>query len=240
MTREDGRKNDQIRQIKITRDYLKHPDGSVLIEAGDTRIICSAIVQEGVPNHKKGSGEGWVTAEYSMIPGSTTERAQRETHSRVKGRTHEIQRLVGRALRAIVDLKLLDGFTVLIDADVIQADGGTRTAAITGAFVALYDAFSKIRKAGKIDKMPIKEFIAATSVGIVSGKKLIDLTYVEDSSADMDMNIVMTESGKFIEVQGTAEHEPFSKGDLDELLDLGTKGIKEIIVLQHKTLGVKK
>ncbi len=235
----DGRKADELRKVTITRNYLKYPDGSVLIECGDTKVICTAIIEDGVPNHRKGSGAGWISAEYSMIPGSTAERAQREAyHGRPKGRSLEIQRLVGRSLRTIVDMEAMGERTVLIDADVIQADGGTRTASITGSFVALYDAFTKLKKEGKIEKLPIKEFLAATSVGVLGDAKLLDIKYEEDSQADVDMNVVMTESGKLVEVQGTAEQEPFSKKTLDELLDLGAKGIRELIVLQHKVLGV--
>ena len=239
MDRLDGRKSGELRKIKITRNYLKYPDGSVLIECGDTKVICTAIVEESVPNHRKGSGGGWISAEYSMIPGSTAERVSRETHhGKVKGRSLEIQRLVGRALRAVVDLKAMGEISVLIDADVIQADGGTRTASITGSFVALYDSFSKLLAEGKIKKNPIKEFLGATSVGVVGGNKYLDLNYEEDSRAEVDMNVIMTESGKFVEVQGTAELGPFSKKTLDELLDLGSAGIKDLIAIQHKVLGV--
>ncbi len=234
----DGRKPDQLRKITIVRNYLKYPDGSVLIECGDTKVICTAIVDESVPNHRKGSGGGWISAEYSMIPGSTAERAQRETHHRPKGRSLEIQRFVGRSLRTVVDLEAMGEITVLIDADVIQADGGTRTASITGSFIALHDAFSKLLAEEKLTKHPIKEFLAATSVGIVGGERLLDLKYEEDSQADVDMNIVMTESGKFVEVQGTAEKVPFSKKMFDELLDMGAKGIKELIAVQRNALGV--
>jgi ribonuclease PH len=239
MNRNDGRKPDELRKIKITRNYLKYPDGSVLIECGDTKVICTAIVEEGVPNHRKGSGGGWISAEYSMIPGSTAERASRDTHhGKIKGRSLEIQRLVGRSLRAVVDMDSMGEISVLIDADVIQADGGTRTTSITGSFVALYDAFKKLLNEGKISKIPIKEFLAATSVGVVGGQKYLDLAYEEDSKADVDMNVVMTESGKFVEVQGTAEQDPFTKKSFDELLDLGAKGVKELIAIQHKALGV--
>ena len=238
--RSDGRKADQLREVKITRNYLKYPDGSVLIECGDTKVICTAIVENMVPNHKKGSGTGWVTAEYSMIPGSTAQRAQRETHpGKTKGRSQEIQRLVGRALRSIVDMEVLGEISILIDADVIQADGGTRTAAITGSFVALYDAVQKLLKDKKIEKNPIREFIAATSVGVLKGRNLLDLNYIEDSQADVDMNVVLTESGKIVEIQGTAEQEPFDKSTLDELLDLASKGVKELVVIQKKVLGGK-
>jgi ribonuclease PH len=238
--RADGRKPDELRKVRVTRDYLKYPDGSVLIECGDTKVICTAIVEDTVPNHRKGSGGGWVSAEYSMIPGSTAERAKRETHTKVKGRSLEIQRLVGRALRSVVDLDAMGEISVMIDSDVIQADGGTRTASITGAFVAMHDAFNKLIKEGKIKKNPIKEFLAATSVGVVGGKIMLDLNYGEDSSADVDMNIVMTESGKLVEIQGTGEKEAFSKKTLDEMIDFGTKGIKELIMEQKKVLGVMK
>jgi len=236
--RSDGRGPGELRKITIARNYLKYPDGSVLISCGDTKVICTAIVEESVPNHRKGSGGGWISAEYAMIPGSTAERASRESHfGKAKGRSLEIQRLVGRSLRAVVDMEAMGEISVLIDADVLQADGGTRTASITGSFVALYDAFSKLLAAGKIKKNPVKEFLAATSVGIVGGSKYLDLNYEEDSGAEVDMNIVMTESGKFVEVQGTAEQTPFSKKNLDELLDLGTKGIKELIAVQREVLG---
>jgi len=238
MNRADGRKPDELRKVKISRNYLKYPDGSVLIECGDTKVICTAIVEESVPNHRKGSGGGWISAEYSMIPGSTAERAQRETHHKAKGRSLEIQRLVGRSLRAVVDLDAMGEISILIDADVIQADGGTRTASITGSFVALHDAFAKLIKEGKIKKSPMREFLAATSVGVVAGQRMLDLCYEEDSRAEVDMNVVMTESGKFVEVQGTAEAIPFTKKALDELLDLGGKGVKELIAIQRKELGV--
>lgn len=233
----DGRKADELRKITITRNYLKYPDGSVLVECGDTKVICTAIIEDSVPNHRKGSGSGWISAEYSMIPGSTAERASRDSHGKIKGRSLEIQRLVGRALRAVVDMDAMGEISVLIDADVIQADGGTRTASITGSFVALHDALGKLLAEGKIKKDPIKEFLAATSVGVVGGNKYLDLNYEEDSRADVDMNVVMTESGKFVEVQGTAELVPFSKKMLDDLLDLGAGGIREIIALQRKVLG---
>ncbi len=235
----DGRRPDELRKITITRNYLKYPDGSVLIECGDTKVICTAIVEESVPNHRKGSGGGWISAEYAMIPGSTAERVPRDTHfGKVKGRSLEIQRLVGRALRAVVDLEAIGEISFLIDADVIQADGGTRTASITGSFVALYDAVSKALAKGQIKKNPIKEFLAATSIGVVGGSRYLDLNYEEDSRADVDMNLAMTESGKFVEVQGTAEQIPFARKALDEILDLGAEGIKHLISIQHKVLGV--
>ena len=238
MKRADGRAPGELRPAKITRDYLKYPAGSVLIEMGDTKVICTAIVQEKVPDYKRGSGSGWVTAEYSMIPGATSQRNQREQGAgKPKGRTQEIQRLIGRALRAVVDMNKLGERTILIDCDVIQADGGTRTASITGSFVALCDALAGLRKEGKIEDDPIKEFLAAVSVGVVDGTPLLDLPYQEDSNAEVDMNLVMTESGKLVEIQGTAEAAPFSKSDLEALLALGEKGISRLIALQKKILG---
>ena len=234
----DGRKPNELRNISIIRNYLKYPDGSVLIQCGDTKVICTAVIQDSVPNYRKGSGAGWITAEYSMLPGSTSDRGTRDHFGKVKGRSIEIQRLVGRALRSIVDLEAMGEISVMIDADVIQADGGTRTASITGSFVALYDAFTKAIAEGKVKKNPIKEFLAATSVGIVGGNGYLDLNYEEDSRADVDMNLAMTESGKFVEVQGTAEQDPFSRKALNDMFDLGSEGIKELISIQHKILGV--
>lgn len=240
MKRADGRTPTQIRPTRITRNYLKYPAGSALIEMGDTKIICTAIIQEKVPEHRKGSGAGWVTAEYSMIPGSTAQRAPREhAQGRARGRTHEIQRLVGRALRSVVDMSKLGERTILIDADVIQADGGTRTASITGCFVALYDAIKFLMNEKKIDENPIKEFVAAVSVGMVDGAPVVDLPYEEDSRAEVDMNVVMTESGKLVEVQGTAESEPFSKKTLNQLIDMAEDGIQRLIAVQKKVLGKK-
>ncbi|MFA5113956.1 MAG: ribonuclease PH [Candidatus Margulisiibacteriota bacterium] len=237
MKRDDNRTPAQIRPTKITRKYLKYPQGSVLIEMGDTKVICTAIVQEKVPDHKRGTGSGWVTAEYAMLPGATTTRAQRE--KTLKGRTAEIQRLVGRSLRAVIDLNKLGERTIMLDADVIQADGGTRTASITGSFVALCDAVKWLREQGKIAEDPIKEYLAAISVGIVDGVPVADLPYAEDSRAEVDMNVVMTESGKLVEVQGTAEGEPFSKKTLDEMLGLAAKAISQLIAAQKKVLGRK-
>lgn len=239
MKRTDNRTDNQIRPVRITRKYLKHPAGSALIEMGNTKVICTASIQEKVPEHKRGSGSGWITAEYGMLPGATNDRYQRESNGRVKGRTHEIQRLIGRALRAVVDLKKLGERTILIDADVIQADGGTRTASITGCFVALHDAISHLRKEKKIDADPIREFVAAVSVGVIEKECLVDLAYDEDSEAELDMNLVMTESGKLVEIQGTAEKEPFSKATLDKLVDQGGKAIHQLIAVQKKVLGVK-
>lgn len=238
MKREDGRTEKEIRPVKIIRNYLKYPEGSVLIEMGNTKVICTASVAESVPAHKKGTGSGWVTAEYAMLPRATVERTSREhVHGRARGRTQEIQRLIGRALRAVFDLDKLGERNIYIDADVIQADGGTRTAAITGAWVALKDAVSYLLKNGTIVENPISENLAAVSVGIVNGTPMIDLNYNEDMAAEVDMNIVMTESGKFVEIQGTAESKPFSKDLLDQLLDLAHTGIQELIKKQKEVLG---
>ena len=238
MKRADKRTPNQLRKTKLTRDYLKYPAGSVLIEMGETKVICTASIQEKVPDHKRGSGSGWVTAEYAMLPGATSTRSNRENF-KPKGRTQEIQRLIGRALRAVVDSKKLGERTILIDADVIQADGGTRTASITGCFVALHDAINVLLKNGKISENPIKQFVAAVSVGVVDGTPLLDLPYEEDFRAEVDMNVVMTENGELVEVQGTAESEPFSKKTLNQLVDLAEKGIEELIALQKKVLEVK-
>lgn len=238
MTRPNDRKNDEMRPIKITTGFVKHPHGSVLIEAGDTRVLCSAMVEEKVPPFLKGTGSGWVTAEYSLLPSSTETRTAREAaRGKISGRTSEIQRLIGRSLRAVVDMKQLGERTIWIDCDVIQADGGTRTASITGSFVALHLALQKLQAAGQIASLPIKDHVAAVSVGIVEGQPVLDLEYVEDSNADVDMNIVMTEAGAFVEIQGTAEGEPYSRSELDTLLALAEKGIKELIDLQKQALG---
>lgn len=238
MSRSYNRRFDGIRPIKITRNFVKYAEGSVLIEVGDTKVICNATVEETVPPYRKNSGLGWVTAEYSMLPRATTQRTQRDRGGKINGRTQEIQRLIGRSLRSIVNFSELGERSILIDTDVIQADGGTRTASITGAFVAMYDAMLKLKAAGKITKIPITEFIAAVSVGIVKKESVIDLDYSEDSTASVDMNIVMTESGKFVEVQGTAEDEPFSKEELDKLLDLSKVGIAQMIKLQKEALNL--
>ena len=238
MSRLDHRTNDQLRPVKITRNFTKYAEGSVLIEMGDTRVICTASVEEKVPHFKKGQGSGWVTGEYGMLPRANSERMHRERGA--KGRGVEIQRLIGRALRVAIDLEALGERTITLDADVIQADGGTRTAAITGSFIALYDACKHLEKNGLIKKSPILEFVAAVSVGIVGGARLLDLNYAEDSAADVDMNIVMSESGKLIEIQGTAEKEPFSKAELDELLALAGKGAAELIKKQKTILGANK
>ena len=235
--RSDNRKNNSVRHTKITRNYIKHAEGSVLIEVGDTKVICTASIEEKVPPFLKGTGEGWITAEYNMLPRSTATRKVRDI-ARLKqdGRTMEIQRLIGRALRSVVDLKALGEKTIWIDCDVIQADGGTRTTSITGAFVALVDTVNKIHRNKPFKVYPIREFICATSVGIVNGEKMIDLCYEEDSTAQVDMNIVGTGNGEFVEIQGTGEEAPFSRKDLNELLDLGEKGIKQIIQIQKEAL----
>ncbi|MEN2994272.1 MAG: ribonuclease PH [Thermodesulfovibrio sp.] len=228
--RPDGRRNDELRAIKIEKNFIKNADGSVLIQLGNTRVICTASIENKVPPFLKDQKKGWLTAEYGMLPRSTPTRMIREsTAGRVGGRTQEIQRLIGRALRAVVDLEKLGERTIWIDCDVIEADGGTRTASITGGYIALVEAIKKAMNLGIITENPIKESIAAISVGIVSGEPRLDLCYAEDSQAEVDMNIVMTESGKFIEIQGTAEIVPFSKEDLTQLLFLAEKGIKEII-----------
>ena len=238
MNREYGRVFDQLRPVKITPHYLKNPSGSVLIETGETKVICTASVEEKVPPFLRGQGTGWITAEYSLLPGSTSPRSIREAaRGRVSGRTSEIQRLIGRALRAVVDFKALGERTVWIDCDVIQADGGTRTASVTGGFVALCLALRDLKNQGVIERIPISDYVAATSVGIVHGMTIVDLEYGEDSVAEVDMNVVMTGSGKFIEIQGTAEGSPFSQSDLDELLRLARKGIGELIDKQREILG---
>lgn len=233
----DQRTNDDLRKITIQRNYIKYPEGSVLITAGNTIVLCNATVEEKVPPFLKGSGKGWVTAEYSLLPRSTGERNRREvTAGKQSGRTQEIQRLIGRALRSVVDLEALGERSIVLDCDVLQADGGTRTASITGAFVALVDAISKMNfEAGKL--FPIRDFLSAISVGIVEEKALLDLCYEEDSAAQVDMNVVMTGLGNFVEVQGTGEEYQFSRKQLDELLSLGEKGCKELIALQKLALG---
>jgi len=233
MVRIDGRGNDKIRKVEITRNYLKYPEGSCLIQLGNTKVVCTASVEESVPPFLKGTGTGWVTAEYGMLPRSCAQRIQRGKDS---GRTYEIQRLVGRSLRTVTEMKDIGERTIWIDCDVIQADGGTRTASITGSFVALVDALQKIKKDGLIARIPIKDFVAATSVGIVNGAALLDLCYDEDSKAEVDMNVVMTSKGEFIEIQGTAEKKPFNKEQMDKLLDLAKKGILELIDMQRDIL----
>ncbi len=236
--RPDGRHADEMRPVTISRDFLRHAEGSVLITVGETKVICAASVEDRVPQFLRETGQGWVTAEYGMLPRSTKTRSPRETSGgRPSGRTFEIQRLVGRSLRGVTDLSALGERTIWMDCDVIQADGGTRTAAITGAFIALADALHTLRQNGKIATLPLKEFVAATSVGIVDGSVMLDLCYAEDSIADVDMNIVMTGSGKYIEVQGTAEDTPFDRTQLDAMLHMAGTGIRELIGIQQKLLG---
>lgn len=234
----DNREFDELREIKITRNYTMHPYGSVLIELGNTKVICTATVEERVPYFLKGTGSGWVTAEYSMLPGSTASRKVRDsTRGKIDGRTQEIQRLIGRSLRSVVDMKSMGEIALWIDCDVIQADGGTRTASITGAFIAMVDAFTKLKEEGKIKTMPVKNYLAAISVGIIEDGAVLDLCYEEDYKAIVDMNIVMTGDNKFVEVQGTGERAAFSRDELNKLLDLGEKGNKEIIKMQMDILN---
>jgi len=232
----DGRRADELRKIKIIRGYIKSAEGSVLCEMGDTKVICTATVENSVPPFLRGQGIGWVTAEYAMLPRSAAQRISRE-RNRVGGRTHEIQRLIGRSLRAVMNMDALGERTVLIDCDVIQADGGTRTASITGAYIALVDALRHIRKQGVIDSIPVKDYLAAVSVGIVGGQPMLDLCYAEDSSADVDMNLVMTGNGEIVELQGTAEGNPFSKTELGKLFALGARGIKALVKKQKAALA---
>jgi ribonuclease PH len=231
----DGRKTDELRRLKITKNYIRAAEGSVLIEMGDTKVICTATVDNSVPPFLRGKGTGWVTAEYAMLPRSSSQRIQRE-RSKVGGRTHEIQRLIGRSLRSVVDMAVLGERTVLIDCDVVQADGGTRTASITGAYVALVEALRHIKKQGLIEAVPVRDYLAAISVGIVGGKPMLDLCYVEDSGAEVDMNLVMTGAGKIVEVQGTAEGDPFSRAELGKLIALGEKGIRALVRKQRELL----
>lgn len=232
--RSDSRAPDKLRKISVTRNYIKYAEGSCLIELGNTRVICTASVEESVPQFLRGSLSGWITAEYSMIPRSCQKRILREKNS---GRTYEIQRLIGRSLRAVVDMSALGERTIWIDCDVIQADGGTRTASITGSFIALVDALHKIKKDGLIRGMPVKDYVAATSVGIVDGNLLLDLSYEEDSKAEVDMNVVMTGKGKLVEIQGTAEREPFNKTQMDKMLVLAEKGIAQLADIQKECVA---
>ncbi|MFV2117409.1 ribonuclease PH [Streptomyces sp. Act-28] len=239
MTRIDGRTPEQLRPVTIQRGWSKHAEGSVLISCGDTRVFCTASVTEGVPRWRKGSGEGWVTAEYSMLPRSTNTRGDRESvRGRIGGRTHEISRLIGRSLRAVIDYKALGENTIVLDCDVLQADGGTRTTAITGAYVALADAvaWAQRKKLVKAGRRPLTGTVAAVSVGIVDGTPLLDLCYEEDVRAETDMNVVCTGDGRFVEVQGTAEAEPFDRKELNALLDLATGGCADLAALQHEAL----
>jgi ribonuclease PH len=234
----DGRESDQLREIKVTRNYISHADGSVFIEMGKTRIVCTAIVEDKVPKFLAGKGMGWITAEYDMIPGSAPQRIIRaQTAGRINGRTHEIQRLIGRALRAIVDLSKIGERTIWIDCDVIEADGGTRTASITGSFIALFDCLSSMINKKIINEMPVESFLAAVSVGIVDGEILVDLCFEEDSRAEVDMNVVMNSKDELIEVQSTAELKPFSRENFEKMLEKATSAIKEIIEIQKKILS---
>lgn len=233
MQRTDGRKEDQLRKIRIKKNYIKSAHGSCLIEFGDTRVVCTAMVEENVPPFLRNKGKGWVTAEYGMLPGSCAQRVRRNQSS---GRTYEIQRLIGRSLRSVVDLDALGERTVKIDCDVIQADGGTRTASITGGFIALVLALKHIKAKKLISSLPVKDYIAAISIGICDGTPLLDLKYDEDFQAEVDMNVVMVGAGQFVEVQGTAEGAPFSKTQMDKMLDLAKKGIQSLIALQKQQL----
>ncbi|KAB3530028.1 ribonuclease PH [Alkaliphilus serpentinus] len=238
MARIDGRAFDEMRRVKITRSFTKHAQGSVLIEMGETKVICTATIEDKVPPFLKNTGKGWITAEYSMLPSSTQTRKIRESsRGKVEGRTQEIQRLIGRALRSVVDLDAIGERTIWIDCDVIQADGGTRTASITGAFVALVDAFNVLLVNQQIAKLPIKSFVSAISVGVIEGQPMLDLCYEEDSTAKVDMNIIMTDQEEFVELQGTGEEAPFNSKDLMELIRLGTLGTSMLIEEQRKALG---
>ena len=238
MQRRDGRASDELRPLVLTRRYSKFAEGSVLTELGDTRVLCTASVDEKVPPFLRGTGQGWVTAEYGMLPRATRERSPRDAAvGRIGGRVHEIQRLIGRSLRAVIDLERLGERTIVLDCDVLQADGGTRTAAITGAIVALVDALSLLKRTGALAKIPVREFLAAISVGLVDGSPVLDLTYEEDSRARVDMNIVMTESGKFVEIQGTGEGGPFTKQEASNLMALAERGIVTLVARQHEVLA---
>lgn len=236
--RPDGRKNNEIRSVKVHRNFIRAAEGSILIEMGNTKVICTATIEEKVPPFLRGQNKGWITAEYSMLPRATQTRLGRESSTgRISGRTHEIQRFIGRALRSVVDLSVLGERTIWMDCDVIQADGGTRTSAITGAFICLSDAVGYALKNGLIDKTPIQDYLAAISVGVVNGEPRLDLCYSEDSMAEVDINIVMTGGGRFVEIQGTAEGVPFSKATLDSLLGLAEEGISSLIEIQKKLIG---
>jgi ribonuclease PH len=237
MSRIDGRESNQLREIKITRNFTKYAAGSVLMETGDTKVICTATIDEKVPPFMKNTGKGWVTAEYSMLPASTQNRKIRESsRGKIDGRTQEIQRLIGRALRSAIDLEQLGERTIWIDCDVIQADGGTRTASITGAFIALMDALHQLKSEEKLENIPIKNYVAAVSVGVVNGEPILDLNYHEDSNAKIDMNVIMTDAEEYIEIQGTGEEAPFNKKELSNLLELAEKGIMELINKQREVL----
>ena len=236
--RVNKRAKDKLRKVKIKRNYMKFAEGSCLLEMGDTKVVCTASVEKGVPHFLRNTGKGWITAEYSMLPRSNRIRSSRESsRGKVKGRTHEIQRLIGRSLRSVTDLTAFGERTIWLDADVIQADGGTRCASITGSFIALCDAMNKLKGEGIFSKLPISDFVAAVSVGIMDGKILLDLDYDEDSNAEVDMNVAMTSSGKFIEIQGTAEKEPFDGKTMNKMINVARKGIAELIAIQKKVLG---
>ncbi len=240
ITRTDGRNFDELRDVKIEKNYLSNPEGSCLIRVGGTRVLCTASVEDGVPPFLRGQGRGWLSAEYGMLPRSTTRRTIRDqSRGRISGRSHEIQRLIGRTLRSVVNLNTIGERTIWVDCDVIQADGGTRTASITGGLVAVYDACRWMVEEGIVPGHGVIEFVAAVSVGIIDGEPMLDLSYVEDSRADVDMNIVMTESGKFIEIQGTAERQPFSTDQLAQLLSLAKNGVRQLVNIQKQTLGVE-
>jgi ribonuclease PH len=229
-----------MRPVKVNRGFLKHAEGSLFIEVGETKVLCTATVEDKVPVFLRSTGQGWVTAEYGMLPRATKTRTPRESATgRASGRTFEIQRLIGRSLRAVIDLTRLGERTVLVDCDVIQADGGTRTTAVTGAFVAMADALGRLQESGLLKGPPLKDFVAAVSVGSVEGRLMLDLNYVEDSMADVDMNVVMTGAGKFVEVQGTAEEVPFDKEQLDQMLQLAMRGIEKLVDLQRQLLGAR-
>lgn len=234
----DGRKFDELRPIHIEKNYIKHAEGSVLIIVGDTKVICTATIEDKVPPFLRNSGQGWITAEYSMLPRATQTRTQREaTKGKLGGRTMEIQRIIGRALRSVVDLHAIGERTIWFDCDVIQADGGTRTASITGAFIALAEAAHKMLQIGTLKKMPLRDFLSATSVGIIDGHPMLDLNYAEDSKAQVDMNVVMTGQGKYVEIQGTGEEFPFTPEELQSLLELGRKGNQQLHAVQREVLG---
>lgn len=239
MLRKDGRGYDKLREVKITRNFIKYAEGSCLIEVGDTKVVCTASTEEKVPSFIKGTGSGWVTAEYDMLPRACRERNIRGvTRGKPDGRSYEIQRLIGRSLRAVVDLAYLGERTIWVDCDVLQADGGTRTAGITGGFIALVSALSRLKKDRVFDKLPVEDFVAAVSCGIVKDECLLDLTFEEDSNAEVDMNVVMTGEGKFVEIQGTAENSTFDNDKLNIFLDLAKKGIKELNNIQKEVLGI--
>ncbi len=235
--RENGRETNELRPVKIHNNYLMHPAGSVLIEMGNTKVICTAIVEEKTAKHLKGTGQGWISAEYSMLPGSTKTRKQRDSsRGRIDGRSQEIQRLIGRSLRSVTDLQRLGERTIWLDCDVIQADGGTRTAAITGAFVAMLEAMNHLKEQGLLEEIPVKTLVSAVSVGVIGGEMMLDLCYKEDANAQVDMNVVMTGNGEFIEVQGTGEESPFTKEQLQALIALAEKGCADLHRIQQTVL----